>query len=471
MSFKIKNNGVTRSFKLDETYESICFKLGLIKKVFFIVDGDITNLISSNGELKKVQEDKEIERREWEVKRLREIELEKMRKKGWLTASNDEEIKELHLEVYFDSKLPSTYFPYHCQDARIREWIHVIFVEYGDRSENIVLLLKDEYNEHREGKGLEQIDADVKRTYKEDDSEKKTKGSIEKKAKLRRILQAIDAHKNCQDNEIIGYAQSFNFIIAYLMTLTDDESDIFVLFVGLMERRQVPLLEVPATFDYELSKLYSNPEKGIFVLHHIVIGLMEKYHRKLHGAFKDQDMNVLLIGSINEISLRLFVIGRSSTKPESLLITRMFDKIVHEGYYALVRLVLSTYIANKEEIVASIDGDPRPHFNNLVNISRPSFWLNIDEGLKEEATAAIISEFKKLEFGDEEIQVLKTIALEKHKEHKEEEEKRKEKHKEEEEKHKEEEGGESKEKGGGMKKKRRRKRTRKRRKKSRRKNR
>ena len=199
---------------------------------------------------------------------------------------------------------------------------------------------------------------------KEDTSKKKGKNQDENKlSKLRRIAQAIGAHLFTTHSgekraERIGYVQGFNFIIAYLMTLTHDESDIFVLFVGLMERKQVQYLQpqdltqediVSRKVDYGISGLYSGDLERVYNLHYIVRSLIEMYYKDLHNHLEKYSDEGLNMGIETALSMKLFCVGLFNVQDSSVM-TTMFEKIVYGGYYAVIRLTLSTYIAYKEEI-------------------------------------------------------------------------------------------------------------------------
>jgi hypothetical protein len=421
MSIKITNLGQEYRMDIPSSYEDICSKLELSNPKF-IVNNDMTNLISSNKELQIVLE-----------KYQKDQILVKMREDKWaVSIGNDAKIDKLYLEVYIgryyhehnnnrqlNPNVISTYFQYHCQNSKIRSWIHTVFVEYEQEAEGKVLSLKKEYRDGPDNSDYQkkqnlQIELDLTRTYgKQEPDENQL-------SKLRRISQAIGAHlftthSGEKRTERIGYVQGFQFIIAYLMTLTHDESDIFVLFVGLMERKQVPYLQpqdltqediVSRKVDYGISDLYSGAMERLYNVNYIVKSLIEMYYKDLHNYMEKYCDDGMDFGIQTVLSLKLFCVGSFNVHDSSVM-TTMFEKIVYGGYYAVIRLILSTYIAYKEEIKML---ESREDIVKLMNPIPGSLWLNEENSLKPESVEKIIYAFEHLGFEDEKIYELEIAA-------------------------------------------------------------
>ena len=149
----------------------------------------------------------------------------------------------------------SAKFPYHCSNSKMRGWIHSVFSSHGHHAEEKVLSLKKLYNEvlvvsqstlvdddaavttntkernSQKKTQYEQIDVDIPRTFSS--SAQLTTKRKNRDVKLRRILRAVS------DKMSSGYVQGQNFIVGYLLTVTEVESDVFALFVGLMDGEAV----------------------------------------------------------------------------------------------------------------------------------------------------------------------------------------------------------------------------------------
>ena len=252
----------------------------------------------------------------------------------------------------------STHFPYHCPNAKIRAWIHAVFIEHQEDAEMKVISLKQLYNQvlcqtkdlngtpissfniktqdkknERKRIQYEQIELDIPRTFSISSKECRA----ERDAKLRRILRATSQRISS------GYVQGQNFIIGYLLTVTNIEADIFALFVGLMERGprvsdMPPRYGLVGMYDTNMPRLNAL----VYAVDHLLMSLSPKLHHHL----------------VNEIGIAtslLYVPGWTLTmftnrlSPEA--VGPLFDQIMHGGYHAIVRLCLAALLAHEKELL------------------------------------------------------------------------------------------------------------------------
>ena len=282
----------------------------------------------------------------------------------------------------------ATQFPYHCPNATIRAWLHAVFHEHTEDAEMKVLSLKNLYSqvlcktvsasnsllEHggddRRRTQYEQIELDIPRTF----SLSKDESRIERDAKLRRILRATSQRITS------GYVQGQNFIIGYLLTVSDVEADIFALFVGLMENG--PTSPTLLQSRYGLVGMFDHNMPRLNALVYTVDHLLPAVSPELHHHLVDKIGIATSLLYVPGWSLTMFTnrLGAQSVAP-------LFDQIMHGGFHAIIRLCLATLKAHEKELLLCT-------FEEALQLLQQHLWLRKD------VTKNIIESLLELEVDD-----------------------------------------------------------------------
>ena len=132
----------------------------------------------------------------------------------------------------------------------------------------------------------------------------------------------------CKETPSINYCQGMNYIVAFLLSITEDEEDSFYLFLSLLI-----YTEYGSLFSEDLEKL----KKYFYVFERLI----NIFLPELYSYFLDNNINVSYFISPWFITLFTDAFPHISNLSEPKIIMRIWDLFIFNGWNSIIKIGIS----------------------------------------------------------------------------------------------------------------------------------
>ena len=160
------------------------------------------------------------------------------------------------------------------------------------------------------------IQLDVLRTY------------FKKDRQLNREKTSYILRATCKETPSINYCQGMNYIVAFLLSITENEEDTFYLFLSLL-------------INTDYGSLFSDDLEKLKKFFYVFERLINIFLPELYSYFLDNNINVSYFISPWFITLFTDVYPHVSNLTEPKIILRIWDLFLFNGWNSIIKIGIS----------------------------------------------------------------------------------------------------------------------------------